>query len=63
MESFRAVLRGVALCPFVVAVMLSSGCGEELADPFVPLLEKHMDVPDGTCPPTHALVFRSTAAV
>jgi len=46
MESCRAVLRGVALCPFVVAVVLSSGCGEELADPFVPLLEKHMDVPE-----------------
>jgi cytochrome c peroxidase len=41
MELSRAVLRGVALC-----LALLAGCGEELADPFLPLLEKHVGVDD-----------------
>lgn len=35
------MLRGVALCTLVGSLALASGCGEELADPFLPLLEKH----------------------
>ncbi len=58
-ELSRVVPRGVALC---LVAWFSAGCGEELADPFVPLLEKHVGVPDPAPDTSNKYALMPTAA-